>query len=187
MTALRPTELRHHLIGELLRILLRSVPGRKGWGPRLRLETGQANSALGYDDLVLQIRSEPRILKVARRVVAAVCACSGLSPCQTSDVVLAVNEATTNAVKYGSPAGPEDFVTIRFARSDSALAVSVTDHGSGFRHKNLESFSGTGLLPSAGLGLLIIRQLSDDLKIQNDTHGATVSIVKLMSPLAKAA
>ena len=71
MTAVRPTGIRHHLVGVLLRILFRSVPARKGGEPRLRLETGQTNSALGYDDLVLHIRSEPTILNVARQIVAA--------------------------------------------------------------------------------------------------------------------
>ena len=187
MTALRPTELSHHLVGKLLRILFRSVPARKGWEPRLRLETGQTNSALGYDDLVLHIRSEPTILNVARQLVAAACDRAGLTPRQTSDFVLAVNEATTNAVKYGSPAGKKDFVTIRCARTNRALVVSVTDHGAGFRHKNLESHSDMCYLPSSGLGLPLMRRLSDDLKIRSDTHGTTVSIAKWISPLAKAA
>jgi stage II sporulation protein AB (anti-sigma F factor) len=164
-----------------------SSPAKEERRNRFRLSTWRTNSVLGHDELVLHLRSELSVLNVARQTVIAACTRAGLAPHEMHDFTVAVNEAVTNAVIHGSPDGLKDFVTVRCAITKQAVIVNVIDHGRGYRRQTSESEMSTDALHSSGLGLLIMRRLSDGLKIRSDTHGTTVTMAKFFSYPAKVA
>ena len=184
---MRPTRFCHYWVWELLRVPFKSSSANEERRQRFRLGTWRMNSVLGNDKLVLHLRSQPSILNIVRQTVIATCSRAGLAPHEVRDFTAAVNEAVTNAVIHGSPGGPKDFVTVRCAQTDHAVIVNIIDHGGGFRRQIIESDMSTDALHPSGLGLLIMRRLSDELKIRSDTHGTRVTMAKFFSPLAKVA
>jgi serine/threonine-protein kinase RsbW len=108
-------------------------------------------------DLTLRIGAEAENVALARRALEGLLA--GASPEVIADVNLAVTEACMNAILhgYGDGAGAID-VDARLAPGRVELAVR--DYGVG-----LDSDQGRAR-PNAGLGLRLIRAVSNDFQIR---------------------
>jgi len=162
-------------------------PMSEGQGHRARRRTGRADSALGNDDFALHLKSRPNGLGVARGATFAACSYTPLTPQDSHDFVLAVNEAVTNAIRHGSPDGPNDFLTLRCKIATGAIRVSVIDHGAGIGRGGFAIGEGVDDARACGLGLPIMRRLSDGIKIRSSSRGTTVTMAKFFSPLMRAA
>lgn len=84
-----------------------------------------------------------------------------------NDLVLAVNEAATNAVEhaYTTP-GPDDVVTVSFWTEVHHLYLEVADHG---RWRAADPDPGF-----RGRGILIMRQMVGSVSIDHDVDGTRV-------------
>jgi serine/threonine-protein kinase RsbW len=99
-----------------------------------------------------------------------------------SDLKLAVTEACTNVIKhaYGGPSGVGEIV-VRYTAEPGMLSIEVEDTGSGFD---------PGVSPEAerngdsgnGMGLMIIRVLTDELSVTSTGSGTRLVFVKRFSP-----
>jgi serine/threonine-protein kinase RsbW len=104
----------------------------------------------------------PRIRALTRSWLAPL----GLDADTTSDLVLAVNEAASNAVEhaYAAP-GPADLVKVRFWTEPHHLHVEVADHG------RWKAATNPG---NRGRGILIMNQMVDSVVIHHDIEGTRV-------------
>lgn len=83
------------------------------------------------------------------------------------DVVLAVNEAASNAIEHAyAPPGPADVVVIRFWTEPHHFNFYVTDHG---RWK--AAVAGNG---HRGRGITLMMDMIDSVDIQHDVDGTRV-------------
>jgi serine/threonine-protein kinase RsbW len=96
-----------------------------------------------------------------------------------NDLKLAVTEACTNSVRHAYPenGGTVDIV---YELHDDRLVVEVSDDGSGFDPAEAEE---TGELTEGGLGIAIIRALTDEFEIaeRDDGHGSRLRFVKFLT------
>lgn len=100
----------------------------------------------------------------------------GLRGDPLDDLVTAVNELVTNAVRHGGGRG-----ALRLTLADDSLVADVSDRGEGF----------AGGLPVAagpppadvpgGRGILLARRLTDTLLISEGPDGVTVTVTRCLS------
>jgi anti-sigma regulatory factor (Ser/Thr protein kinase) len=110
-----------------------------------------------------------RDLPLIRRAIGSFAVDAGLSGSRTEEVVLAVNEITTNAVIHGRPPA-----TIRAWRTEEEIVVEVTDAGDGIRDVR----AGRQMPPASsvgGRGLWLTRLLCDAVEVRNG-KGCTVTM-----------
>lgn len=137
--------------------------------PRLdRPELGREHGAL---EMVLP--SVPRSARRARGLVQALTATRDLSDSDRHDIALAVGEALANAIQHGSPRGSADPIALKLMLFDSGLAIQVLDRGcwgEEVLHEETPSI--------CGRGLMLMRQLLDDVEVSSITGGTVVSMFK---------
>lgn len=95
-------------------------------------------------------------------------------PAPVDDVVLAVEEACTNAIRHS---GSRRDIEIRLSFEGDDLLASVKDHGSGF---DIDAFDAQTLpdpLVDSGRGLFMISHLCDEMELRRD-RGLEVRFVK---------
>jgi serine/threonine-protein kinase RsbW len=95
-----------------------------------------------------------------------------------NDLKLAVTEACTNSVRHAYPenGGTVDIV---YELHDDRLVVEVSDDGSGFDPGQVEE---AGELSEGGLGIAIIRALTDEFEIaERDDGGLRLRFVKFLT------
>ncbi len=96
-----------------------------------------------------------------------------------NDLKLAVTEACTNSVRHAYP-GNDGTVDIVYELHDDRLVVEVSDDGSGFDPGQVEE---AGELSEGGLGIAIIRALTDEFEIaeRDDGRGSRLRFVKFLT------
>ncbi len=141
----------------------------------------------GTEVVELRVAARPENVALARLALNGVATAAGAPPAVVADLKLAVSEACANAVQHayaGAPAEGERQVTIRFAVRARQLVVEVEDDGSGFQASTRGSWQeddfegrhtdGLGL----GMGLTIVRSVTDELEIESGVRGSRVVFSK---------
>ena len=107
----------------------------------------------------------------------------GLSPKAGADLHVALEEHLTNVINYGYAPGQSGRIALRFASSPDALRVEIEDDASPFNpllappvdvHQPLED------RPIGGLGIHLIRQLTDELRYEFRSGHNVLVMVKLL-------
>jgi serine/threonine-protein kinase RsbW len=97
------------------------------------------------------------------------------------DLRLAVSEATTNAIEAHQKAGSEAAVGVRITVADKRVTVKISDHGGGFDPSKLKKHPPVTdperLEYERGLGVTLMRRLTDDCTITPTKAGTTVTLV----------
>jgi len=100
---------------------------------------------------------------------------------RVQDLRLAVSEATTNAIEAHNRAGVDSAVAIRITVGDHKVTVRVSDQGGGFDPSKLKKHPPVTdperLEYERGLGVTLMRRLTDDCTITPTKQGTTVSLV----------
>jgi anti-sigma regulatory factor (Ser/Thr protein kinase) len=129
--------------------------------------------------------SAPSAVSDARHAVRAFATRAGLDPWETSDVVLAAGEACNNAAEHAHVSGGR--FTVRGVDDGRAMAIEISDSGSGFDLAG----KGARMEPEErgvrGLGIFLMRCLMDEVSYTSDGGGTTVRLVKLSSRRASQA
>jgi serine/threonine-protein kinase RsbW len=91
------------------------------------------------------------------------------------EILLAVGEAVTNAIRHGSNNDPTKFVEIEIAVSDEVLTIIVADEGEGFDHTILpDPTQGENLYKPSGRGVYLLKSLADEIIFHRSAVGMTV-------------
>lgn len=113
--------------------------------------------------------ANPRQLSVIRHLVSGWLAPLGLDANETADLVLAVDEAVSNAIEhaYGGDDGTEDgTVELMLWTERRTLCIEVVDHGIWK--------APAPKVPSRGRGIHVMRSLADSVLIHFDGRGTRV-------------
>lgn len=97
----------------------------------------------------------------------------GLSRESTEDLILAVSEAATNAIRYGCPGGAE--VAIRWSRRETCTEVEIEDRGV-FRKR----IPIPDLEEAHGRGIPLMIALVDEMHIREGTRERPGTVVRLV-------
>jgi serine/threonine-protein kinase RsbW len=95
-----------------------------------------------------------------------------------ADLKLAVTEACSNSVRHAYGEGSDGIVQIDYELHADRLVIEVSDDGTGFDRERWEHERGE--LTEGGLGLAIIRSLTDELELadRNGGQGFRLRFVK---------
>jgi serine/threonine-protein kinase RsbW len=113
--------------------------------------------------VALTIPARPEYVALCRLALTGIARTRALAPELVADLKLALTEACSNSVRHAYEEGREGEVEIRYEMSEDRLTVEVTDEGSGFDPDVLERAQEE--LDEGGLGIAIIRAVTDDLEI----------------------
>lgn len=129
----------------------------------------------------LALPPRPEVVSVVRLVVGALVSADPMFDEERSaDVRLALSEACTNAIEAQEicTEHPAEPILVRCTVTEGHLEFSVTDHGSGFDPEALPSHPDVAdparLDYESGLGIPLIRLLSDHVEFQVSPGGTTV-------------
>ena len=130
----------------------------------------------------LEIPSKAEYLSLVRAVVATAAALDPLlADARIEDLRLAVSEAATNAVEAHAALAGEERVAIRCALADDRVEVEVHDRGQGFDPSTVSEAPSPDaparLDHERGLGLPLMRILTDEMTISSADAGTTVRLV----------
>lgn len=117
----------------------------------------------------LVIPAKAEYIALGRLALTGLLRSLAVEPEVVADVKLALTEACSNSIRHAYADGRDGQVEIRYELAGDELAVEVWDEGDGF---NPERLAGLDELDEGGLGIAIIRAVTDDLSIGPREHGA---------------
>jgi serine/threonine-protein kinase RsbW len=129
--------------------------------------TNQKGISTSVVSLVIPAKAE--YIALGRLAVTGLLRPRAVEPEVIADVKLALTEACSNSIRHAYADGRDGEVEIRYELADSTLAVEVSDEGGGFDPALLDA--DPGRLDEGGLGIAIIRAVTDDLSIGPRTGG----------------
>jgi serine/threonine-protein kinase RsbW len=126
----------------------------------------------------LSIPAKPEYIALGRLTLAGLAQVRPVDADTLADVKLALTEACSNSIRHAYREGRSGLVDIVFELNGSRVAVEVTDGGSGFDVD--ATGEPTDELDEGGLGLAIIRAVTDELAIESDGAGSRLRFVKYL-------
>lgn len=132
-------------------------------------------------EVVLEVPAKPEYLSLVRQVVAATAAVESFGDDRIDDIRIVVSEATTNAIESHSVFARDERVMIRCDLGGDRIEVEVSDRGGGFdpaRETDIPEPEGPQRLQQErGLGLPLMRHLTDESEITSADGGTSVRLV----------
>ena len=124
----------------------------------------------------LRMPPRPENLALARLALAGVGSLAGASDGEIADLKLAVTEACTNAILHAYGDGAAGDLVVRYRAGAGSVEIEVEDDGVGFDPDDPGARASEH--GGEGMGLLIIRTLTDLLEIESDPSGSRVFFSK---------
>ena len=127
----------------------------------------------------LEIESNPNTLIIVEEFVNYFAVEIGLDEEKINGLLLAVTEATTNAIIHGNKNNSLKLVRIYVDVENSTLKIRIKDEGKGFDPSLVpDPTNPENLLKDSGRGLYLMRVYMDEMNI-NVTPEGTETILKL--------
>ena len=134
------------------------------------LDTADASLApVAWD---LELPAEPAQLAIARRHTAETAREARLDSARASELVHAVNEAVTNAIRHGRPDRDGRIRIVAWA-SPERLTFAVSDYGAFVRPSGEADPRAEG-----GRGFHLMSRLVDEVRVHTSMWGTTVVLSK---------
>jgi serine/threonine-protein kinase RsbW len=121
--------------------------------------------------VALTVPARAEFIALGRLALTGLARTRVLSAEIVADLKLALTEACSNSVRHAYDEGREGVVEILYELSGDRIAIQVTDDGSGFDPEILERAQEE--LDEGGLGIAIIRALTDELEIGARPEGGS--------------
>jgi len=142
--------------------------------------------AVPSEDIRLRVRSNPRLLSAVRGLVRGYLDNLGLDAEQRDTLVLAVDEACTNAIRHAYQGRDDASIHLRLWTDPDAIVVELEDHGrpadaARIAPREISLPTQTELKPG-GLGVQFIRQAFDDVVYHSEPHGGNRLTMRLRRP-----
>jgi serine/threonine-protein kinase RsbW len=121
--------------------------------------------------VALTIPARAEYVALCRLALTGLARTRALAPDVVADLKLALTEACSNSVRHAYDEGREGIVEVRYELTDDRIAVEVTDDGAGFDPEVIERAQQE--LDEGGLGIAIIRAVTDELEIGARPEGGS--------------
>lgn len=126
----------------------------------------------------LEIESDPNNLITVEEFINYFSKDLGLDDDKLSALLLAVTEATTNAIIHGNKSDKNKLVKILAKVIDGKLNVIVKDEGVGFQPESVpDPTDPENLLKDSGRGLYLMRVYMDDLRYNITPQGTETILI----------
>jgi len=103
------------------------------------------------------------------------------------NIVMAVREATVNAVLHGNAYDPAKSITASFETTADSLIVRIADQGPGLNPDTLpDPLAPENILRGSGRGIFLIRAFMDEVHFRKLHPGTELTLIKHRSPAAPA-
>lgn len=140
--------------------------------------------------VVIEIPARTEFVSFVRAVLTEAAQIEpGMEPERLEDLRIAVSEATTNAVEAHLNAGRDQRIRVEENLAEGEVVVMVHDSGPGFDLEDLPELpppeSPERLLHESGLGIPLMRMLTDESEIRSDAGGTDVRLVVYSSERRK--
>jgi anti-sigma regulatory factor (Ser/Thr protein kinase) len=102
-----------------------------------------------------------------------------ISEANIGEAKILVTEAVINALEHSGEKNPS--VRVEFSLAADELVIFVRDYGEGFEPSSIDDpnlAEKLGTKNKRGWGLKLMRELSDDLKIESNKRGTKITITK---------
>ncbi len=134
---------------------------------------------MAQNSYYLEIESNPNNLITVEEFVNYFALDLGLDEEKINGLLLAVTEATTNAIIHGNKNNSLKLVRIFVNVEDHILTIKIKDEGQGFDPSRVpDPTDPENLLKDSGRGLYLMRVYMDEMKI-NVTPEGTETILKI--------
>jgi serine/threonine-protein kinase RsbW len=124
-----------------------------------------------------RLPGEAASVPLIRNYVGGVAREVGFSEAGVRDILIAVSEAATNALKHGSPRGDQDEIAVRCHLETERLVIDVMDGGAGFDPLSVP-VPVAEQMREGGMGIFFMRTLMDEVSFDCGSGGTTVRLVK---------
>lgn len=126
---------------------------------------------MATDVIELKLPPQAQYLALLRRFFEELAQQLGFPALEVEKIVMAVDEALANSVRYHDawPPGVERVYTIKVSIDDHALKITVQDPGSDFSEAFQQEIAlddHVGEMRSSGLGLYIIKSFMDEVSYE---------------------
>ena len=128
--------------------------------------------------VALSIPAKAEYIALCRLALTGLAQVRGFEPETLADLKLALTEACSNSIRHAYEEGRGGVVDVRYELSGDRLEVEVADEGSGF-DLGVSDVNGEEL-DEGGLGIAIIRSLTDELAIESHERGSRLRFVKYL-------
>lgn len=130
--------------------------------------------------VALTIPARPEFIALGRLALTGLARTRALSQEIVADLKLALTEACSNSVRHAYDEGRLGVVQIRYELGPDKIVIEVDDEGSGFDPQTIRRAQEG--LDEGGLGIAIIRALTDDLEIGvRPEGGSRLRFTKLLA------
>ena len=107
----------------------------------------------------------------------------GMDEDESFRVVMAVREATVNAVLHGNDYDPHKQVSVSFENTGTSLVITIADQGEGLDPATLpDPLAPENLLRGTGRGIFLIRSFLDEVHFRQLHPGTELTMIKHLSP-----
>lgn len=122
-----------------------------------------------------EISAHPQNAGPARERVRDAARAAGFAALDLADIEIAVGEAVTNAILYGSPSA-DSRVVLAYGLVGPSFVIKVHDEGNGFDPGAVKLEEDTDAL--GGRGIRLMRALMDQVDLHYDGRGMVASLHK---------
>ena len=131
----------------------------------------KAETERALNRLQLQFPARPEYLVLGRLVLTGLSRAQPMEDDTLSDLKLALTEACSNSVRHAYTAGKPGAVNVEYELGEGYLAVQIEDEGPGFDPDSAGKAFDADTLDEGGLGLAIIRAVSDECEVRPGREG----------------
>jgi serine/threonine-protein kinase RsbW len=126
----------------------------------------------------LEIESNAKNLITVEEFVNYFAVDLNINPDKIPGLLLAITEASTNAIIHANKGDETKLVTIDVTKDDKQLTIRVKDEGKGFDPSKIPDPTETdNLLKDSGRGIYLMRVYMDDLKFNVTPEGTETILV----------
>jgi anti-sigma regulatory factor (Ser/Thr protein kinase)/DNA-binding Xre family transcriptional regulator len=135
--------------------------------------------------LEIKLPNQLKYLAVLANLVGEACTVHQISSKDREDILLAVDEASTNIIRYAYEVGSLEYFTVRLAFDPGTVCVEFEDRGKPFDPLNTTlstNDEGLGNQNLRGLGIFLIKKLVDQTEYHySPDKGNCLTLVKRVS------
>ncbi|MCE5271987.1 ATP-binding protein [bacterium] len=139
--------------------------------------------------LDLKVPSNPKLLRLVRRTVAAACEVMGFDPREINAITLAVDESCTNIIRHCGGGGYHGDILVRLRMLPDRLVVTIRDYGGAIDLARLNDcleqhrreLQDQRSVRPGGLGVMLIHSVMDRVRYRtNQDRGTVLRLVKYL-------